>query len=212
MSITAYWISPEGDQHPVPTNHFNFIIDNQTLFGLSTADIQAEYDRQNEKSKTETTAKDLLIVSVQEKGWIRTEYNNKGNYWGIRYSVRRKTINGTVYDWIMQDEIREGKPNYIFIHSNLKPTFVYNREIKKFLTLKNYKIEEHCLNCRYSIWAVGIGQRFFCRNEEKMNQGGDRVLVSSAGFKKFMIPNRDYICEFYEKKECSCSLRPKEVE
>lgn len=208
MSITFYWISPEGDQHPVPTNHIDFIIDNPTLFGLTSADIQTEYEKQVGNSRIPT--EDLLIASVQEQGWIRTEYNNKSNYWSIRYSVRRKTIKGIVYDWIMRDEISVSKPNYILIHSNLKPTFVYHREIEKFLTVKNYKIEEHCLNCRHSIWAVGIGQGFFCRNEEKMNQGGDRVLISSAGFTRFIIPNRDYICEFYEKKICSCSLRSKE--
>lgn len=75
----------------------------------------------------------------------------------------------------------------------------------------NINQSKSCMNCRHSIWAVGLGQGFFCRNEDKMNQGGDSVLVSSAGFKRFMIPNRDYICEFYEKKSCSCSTTRKRL-
>lgn len=76
------------------------------------------------------------------------------------------------------------------------------------LIINHTKETKSCLICSHSTWAVGIGQGFFCRNEEKINQGVDRVLVSSIGFKRFMIPNRGYICEFFESK--SCSPHPKE--
>lgn len=203
MSITAYWISPLGEHHPVPTTHINFITDNPELFGLTPADIYAEYDKQSENAKT--TAEDAILASVQEKGWIRTEYDSDANCWTIRYAVRRKTIKHIIYDWIMRDDIREGNPNFQLIHTNYDSTFVYNREIEKFLTVKNYRIEKHCLNCRHSVWAVGLGQGFFCLNEDKITQGGDRVLVNKAGFTRFMIPHRDYICEYYEPRSCSCS-------
>ena len=212
MSITAYWISPLGECHPVPTTHINFITDNPDLFGLATADITAVYDKQNENTKPPVSAEDVIIASLLVKGWIRTEYVSASNCWTIRYSVRRKTIKGILYDWIMRDEIREGNPHFRLIHTKYDSTFVYNREIEKFLTEKNYRIEKHCLNCRHSIWAVGIGQGFFCLNKDKVSQGGDRVLVSKTGFARFYIPNRDYICEFYERKSCSCTLRRKEQE
>ena len=210
MSITAYWISPLGECHPVPTTHINFITDNPDLFGLTTADIQAVYDKQNENTKTPVPAEDVIIASVQEKGWIRTKYGSAGNCWTIRYSVRRKTIKGIIYDWIMRDEIQEDNPHFRLIHTNYQPTFVNNGEIEKFLTVKNYSVEKFlttndniiepgCLNCTHSVWAVGIGQGFFCRSEDKIAQGGDGVKVSSGGFTRFMIPNRNYVCEFYNK-------------
>lgn len=208
MSITAYWISPLGEHHPVPTTHINFITDNPDLFGLTTAGINAEYDKQNENTKN--PAEDVIIASLQEKGWIRIQYDAEKWLWEIRYSVPINSIKARLYKWIKQDDILVAKPNFRFIHSNYKPTFIYNREIEKFLTVKNYEIEESCLSCTHSTWAVALGQGFFCRNVDKMDQGGDRVSVSSSGFRRFNIPNRNYICEFYEKKNCSCSLRRKE--
>lgn len=208
MSITAYWILPLGEHHPVLTTHINFNTDNPNIFGLTTADINAEYDKQNENAKT--AAEDAIIVSRQEKGWIRTEYDSKSNCWTIRYSVPMKTIKGIIYEWIMRDDIRVGNPNFRLIHTKYDSTFVYNREIEKFLTAKNYRIEKHCLSCIHSVWAVALGQGFFCRNEDKINQGDDSVSVSSAGFRRFNIPNRNYICEFYEGRSCSCSRQRKE--
>jgi hypothetical protein len=151
----------------------------------------------------------VIIASIQEKGWIRTEYDSKANCWTIRYAVRRKTIKGIIYDWIMKEEIRVGNPNFRLIHTNYDSTFVYNREIEKFLTEKNYRIEKHCLNCRHSVWAVGLGQGFFCLNKDKIAQGGDRVLVNKTGFTRFMISHRDYISEFYEPRSCSFSHHSK---
>lgn len=206
MSIDAYWISPDGDHHPITTTHFNYVLENPSIFGLTKANIQVVYENQAKKTKNAAPAGDLIIKSLQRKGWIHISFDPRSNSYTIRYAVQIKSIKSKVYEWIQQNVILANDANFYFIHSDYKPTFVYNREIVKFLTVKNYTIEERCLNCKHSVWAVGVGQGFFCRNIDKINQGGDRVI--GREFKRYLIPNRNYICEFFERKSCSCDLKP----
>jgi hypothetical protein len=196
MSAFAYWISPEGEEHSIPTTHINFIKDNTDLFRLTTADIQAEYEKQDENSKNK--AERVIIKTLLRKGLVKIQLETNSNSWTIKYSVRIKNIKRKVHCWIKQNDILAYGANLNFVHSNIKPIFVYNREIVKYLTTENYTIEERCLNCKYSVWAVGIGQGFFCRNKDKIRQGGNRVVGTE--FRRFLIPNRNYTCEFFEKK------------
>lgn len=204
MLIESFWISPEGEQHPVTTSHFDYVLDNLSIFGLTAADIQVVYEKQSKKTKNAAPAGDLIIKSLQRKGWVHISYDSRTNSYTISYTVPVKSIKSNVYEWIQENVILANGANFYFIHSDYKPTFVYNREIVKFLTDKNYTIEERCINCKYSVWAVGVGQGFFCRNKDKISQGGDRVI--GREYKRYLIPNRNYICKFYEKKNCSCAL------
>ena len=198
MSVYAYWISPDDDHYLFTTTHISYVSDNPSLFGLTSADIQSVYEKHEMKTKTVPKAERVIIKSLLRKGWVKIQLNTNSNFWNIKYSVRVKNIKKKVHSWIQLNDILAYGANYNFIHSDIKPIFVYNREIEKYLTAENYTIEERCLNCKNSIWAVGLGQGFFCRNKDKINQGGDRVIGTE--FRRFLIPNRNYTCELFEKK------------
>ncbi len=205
MSVEAFWISPDDEYYQFTTSHFDYVLENPSIFGLTTTDIQLVYEKQAKKTNKAAPAGDLIIKSLQRKGWIHISFDIRTNSYTIRYAVRIKSIKSKLYEWIQQYVILSKGANFYFIHSDYKPTFVYNKEIVKYLTVKNYTIEERCLNCKYSVWAVGLGQGFFCRNKDKINQGGNRVL--GREYKRYLIPNRNYTCELFEKKSCSYYLK-----
>ncbi|MBI2793884.1 MAG: hypothetical protein HYX66_04440 [Ignavibacteria bacterium] len=56
-----------------------------------------------------------------------------------------------------------------------------------------------CIRCRYRVWAVGIGQGFWCSNAKKHDAEG--IAPTPNGFRRFNIPGvnyRTYYCEFFE--------------
>lgn len=198
MSVEAYWISPDDEYYQFTTTHFNYVIDNPSLFGLKSADIQSVYGKHEMKTIAVPKAERVIIKSLLRKGWVKIQLDPNANSWTIKYSVRVKDIKEKVYNWIQQNDIFAYGSNFNFVHSNFKPIFVYKREVEKYLTEENYTIKERCLNCKHSIWAVGLGQGFFCRNKTKINLGENRVV--GTAFRRFLIPNRNYVCEFFEKK------------
>ncbi len=198
MSIEAYWISPDDEYYQFTTTHFNYVLVNPSLFGLTSTTIKAEFDKYEEKSNIVPKSERVIIKSLLRKGWVKIQLDPNSNSWTIKYSVRVKNIKKKVHSWIQQNEILAYGANFNFVHSNIKPIFVYKREVEKYLTEENYTIEERCLNCKHSIWAVGICLGFFCRNKDKINQGGNRVVGTE--FRRFLIPNRNYVCELFEKK------------
>ena len=200
MSVYAYWISPGDDHYLFTTTHISYVSDNPSLFGLTSTSIKAEFDKYEEISNAVPKAERVIIKSLLRKGWVKIQLDPNANSWIIKYSVRAKYIKEKVHSWIQQNDILAYGANFNFIHSNIKPIFVYNRKIVKYLTVENYTIEERCLNCKHSVWAVGLGQGFFCSNKVKINQGGDRVV--GIEFRRFLIPNRNYTCELFEKKNC----------
>lgn len=46
-----------------------------------------------------------------------------------------------------------------------------------------------CMTCTFSIWGVGLGLGFVCRNELKIIEEGTQGL--------FNIPRRTYVCTHY---------------
>lgn len=205
MSAYAYWISPGDDHYQFTTTHINFIKDNPDLFGLTTADIQSSYEKHEGKSTAFHKTEHVIIKSLLRNGWVKIQLDPRANSWTINYSVRVKNIKKKVHSWIQQNDILAYGTNFNFVHSNIKPIFVYKREVEKYLTSENYTIEERCMYCKHSVWAVGHGQGFFCTNKDKITQGGDRVL--GREFKRYLIPNRNYVCEFFEKKNCICDIK-----
>lgn len=51
-----------------------------------------------------------------------------------------------------------------------------------------------CINCRYMMWLVGVGQGIRCDNAEKNTLEGTEL---------FRIPSREYCCEHFEPKQDS---------
>lgn len=178
--INSYWISPDGIHHPVTTSQIEFISNNLNLLGLTSTKLKEE----------------ALILELYNKGWIFCKYNSKRNCWIIHFSGKFKSIKLKVYDWIMQNNILSCKPHFLFSSSLGYNSNMNYKEIERFLTEKGFAPSQRCLSCRYSVWAVGVGQGFFCVNQDRINDGGDRVI--GADFKRFLIPYRNYVCDNFE--------------
>jgi len=50
--------------------------------------------------------------------------------------------------------------------------------------------EKSCMNCKYSLYMIALGLGIKCDNEN-----------NSVGGKLFDIPNRNYTCNFFDKRE-----------
>lgn len=53
-----------------------------------------------------------------------------------------------------------------------------------------------CMTCTFSIWGVGLGFGFVCRNEQKMIEENTEIQPSGER-RLFNIPRRGYICPHY---------------
>jgi len=50
-----------------------------------------------------------------------------------------------------------------------------------------------CMNCKYLIWAVGVGAAVLCKCESN-------CIIDGISSKYFTVPNRRYTCEYFEIK------------
>ena len=81
-TTAAYFLSREGDVVEVRTSHIAAVIENPTLFGVTTAEILEAYDRHRERLGSEGKARAEILLSLVKRGWIRLRrYENR--YWSI---------------------------------------------------------------------------------------------------------------------------------
>ena len=86
----AFFISPTGQLVDVSLNHINTVILNPETFGLTLGEIQAAYDKYQEKIPIEGLARQELLKRVISSDWIRIRrYKN-------HYSVNAKDLSDSV--------------------------------------------------------------------------------------------------------------------
>lgn len=75
----GYWISPSGTVMPVDQNHINTVIKNPRKFNISDDQIKEEYEKTGEPLGSEGKAREVIILSLIRRGWIRVRnYGNQG--------------------------------------------------------------------------------------------------------------------------------------
>lgn len=79
----AYWISPIGKIYPVLVNHITFVINNYDLFNYPYDRIMTLYKQENEELYTEGKAREIIILELFRKGWIRIRYYPRNATWSI---------------------------------------------------------------------------------------------------------------------------------
>ena len=204
----AYWISPSGTIYEVPITHINYIINNAELFDLDLDEIKAIYKKHNEKLRFEGKARNEIIEDLLKKAWIRIRYRNKNHAWHINHCSESRSLVNRLKKWYEQEKISIDSPSFKMLKIHRDAVNYDHDKVQEFLYDPNFI--KNCLNCQHSTWAVGVGQGFFCTNEDKIKSSEvntemkvGRVHISSTGFKRFFIPNREYKCEFHEyRKEC----------
>ena len=78
----AYFISPKGKIVYVGTNHIAYIIRNPEKFWLSIEFIEYVYNHYNERLGMEGKAREQIILSLIDSGWIRIRrYGDR--FWSV---------------------------------------------------------------------------------------------------------------------------------
>lgn len=202
----AYWISPEGKVYAVDQTHIVFIIENVGIFDLDIETIKTAYKKHNEKLRHEGKARNEIIEDLLKKGWIRLRYREKNNAWHVNHCSEPRSLVARLKIWYEKYEISKGSPSFNMIRIYQNAIMYDHNTVQEFLYDDTFI--KNCLNCRYSTWAVGIGQGFFCRNSDKISSSEfldiatpGKSHISSTGFKRFFIPSREYKCEHHSFNE-----------
>jgi hypothetical protein len=74
MDARAHWISPAGEVLPVQRKHINEVITNPSRFGMSREQIEEVYARHHEPLGLEGKAREEIIVTLVDRGWIRVRH------------------------------------------------------------------------------------------------------------------------------------------
>lgn len=98
MRGKAYYISPAGKLVDIPGYHAKAMISKPEKFGLTRKEIEAAYKKYNEKMGIEGKAREELIKSILDKGWIRIrEYPNM--YWSVQARQMKKREMDRIQRW-----------------------------------------------------------------------------------------------------------------
>jgi hypothetical protein len=95
------FISPEGQIRTVQTSHIDAVIKSPVTFGLTSEEIQKQYDKYSEPLGLEGKAREVLLRRIIKNGWIRLRrYPNR--QWSItvnHYSDRNREF---ITDWAIR--------------------------------------------------------------------------------------------------------------
>lgn len=196
--VNAYWINTKTDEvFMVKKRHIDFVSENLELFGITKEYIDSKYQEYDEPIGLEGKARKEILQEFLQNDWIRIRLNTKTNSWHINYSGELKETIIKCKKWlVLYAGVTYNSFRFVNINGNTKEI-----ELEEMKSIYNCMNSGNCLECEYSTWAVGVGQGFFCTNEDKLLVEADNVKISSTGFKRFMIPRKDYGCEFYENKK-----------
>lgn len=92
----AFFVTPYGKVINIQTTHIDSIIKNPKVYGYTIEKIKEIYNKYNEKLGVEGKARDEIIKSLINKGWVRIRrYPNK--QWSITINKMNKKIENFLY-------------------------------------------------------------------------------------------------------------------
>jgi hypothetical protein len=99
MTISvAFFLSDAGDLIHVADSHIATVIQDPERFGLTSAEIEAEYSKHQEKVGVEGEARRELLLRVIRQGWIRLRrYPNR--HWSVTVERFTPAVQELLRDW-----------------------------------------------------------------------------------------------------------------
>lgn len=95
----GYWISPTGRVITVD-RHINAILEKPGTFGLTSEYVKDLYDRHGEHLRSEGKAREELLTTAMNRGWIRVrEWQGRRGEW---VTIETSRINNKAIDLIQQ--------------------------------------------------------------------------------------------------------------
>lgn len=95
--MAAYFISPNGEIIYAPVTHINTIIRHPKKFGLNSEFIEHIYDFYGEKIGQEGKAREQILISLLNKGWIRLRRYR--NFWSVNVVNFSSKIKSYLQKW-----------------------------------------------------------------------------------------------------------------
>jgi hypothetical protein len=94
----AYFISPKGEVIYCGNKHITKVIENPKKFGLDKGVIEYLYDFYNEKFGTEGKAREQIIISLINQGWVRIrKYGDK--FWTVNVNKLDGKVKQILNKW-----------------------------------------------------------------------------------------------------------------
>jgi len=84
--MNAYWISPKGDILGVEGRHINEITMYPEKFGFTKTALAAIFHRCKETYGAEGNARELILIKLMQKGWIRVRYVERQDFYTVQLS------------------------------------------------------------------------------------------------------------------------------
>lgn len=146
MQSIGYWYKNKKLFQIENEKHIDFIIKYPEKFNLTKEEVKAMYLKYNEKYGMEGKAREELIVSVIEEGWIRLRhYTRPRDYWSIQYynfREQEKELHEIIETLIFDEKTMRHDDEIVFIGFGDESKFVYsfmNGGASKFLQEKSIK-------------------------------------------------------------------------
>jgi len=97
----AYWLNPFGMIFALDEEfkHIDYIIDNPDAFGLAKEQVYDLYDKHGEELYTEGKAREEIIKSLINKGWIRIRYYKKNDTYTLNMNSYNNRNCSYVSSW-----------------------------------------------------------------------------------------------------------------
>lgn len=143
----AYWTSPDGKVYGFSGTHIQDVIKNPKRFGLTIDQIQKIYTKHKEKMGLEGKAREEIMKSLMDKGWVRIRSHRRGS-WIIQAGHWARRVKNGIFNWVI-DAIDTGVSKFddVMIQT-LKPQL--NMSYSLIDLLRN-NVLEHKTNTNFTI-------------------------------------------------------------
>ena len=136
----AYWIFPDGEIRKLGTDsHISMVIKKPQEFGLKRKQIEACYQKHNERLYSEKKAREEIILQLLDKGFIRVRlYPDK--YWSVNAKDWSNDTKKLLAAWAEQAKTIKATGQYMNVVIN-----TYQRRICNY-TLADLYLRRHLRN------------------------------------------------------------------
>jgi len=100
QKYNAWFISPSGALMPMGDSlHIKEVIKNPEYFGYTLQEIQTIYDEYNETLGTEEKAREKILLSLIQKGWIRARKFYRPDRWTVNVHELNSSVKQNLQEW-----------------------------------------------------------------------------------------------------------------
>lgn len=106
MKYEAFWITDKGQIIGVPVRHIVTVIEAAkttsppSVFGYSLPEIKAIYKKYGERMPSESYARENIVRSLLERGFVRLRYHVREDSWTIQVYKYTASIRKRLNKWV----------------------------------------------------------------------------------------------------------------